>query len=132
MKKSNRIFLVVILVLLSMVIWYFSIRANIKPINFLNFGIMLLILVFALLIGIKRIGNEKRGEPDEDELSKSILQKSAALSYYISLYMWVFMIWLKDRLSMAIDEVLGSGILAMAVIFGLSWIYVRFKGVHNG
>ncbi len=132
MKKSHRLILVVTLVLLSITIWFFSIRESIKATTFLNFGVMVIILVYVVFIGIKRIGSEKRGEPVEDELSKMMLQKSAALSYYISLYMWVFMIWLKDRVSMDSDEVLGSGIIAMAVIFGLSWLFVRFKGMRNG
>ena len=132
MKKSYLLFLLVALVLISTGFWYFNSRNNFHLTDLVQFGVIILILIFALFVGIKRLGSEKRGEPVEDELSKMILQKSAALSYYISLYMWVFMIWLKDRVAMDTEEVLGSGILAMAVIFGLSWVFVRFIGLKNG
>jgi hypothetical protein len=59
------------------------------------------------------------------------MQKAAALSYFISLYVWVFMIWLKDRVSLDTEEVLGTGILAMAVIFGISWVVINFRGIKN-
>jgi len=86
---------------------------------------------YGLFFGYKRLTSVKRGEPVEDELSKKVVQKAAALSYFISLYLWVFMIWLKDRVALDTEELLGSGILAMAVIFGISWVVINFRGIKN-
>jgi peptidoglycan/LPS O-acetylase OafA/YrhL len=110
-------------------VFYLFIRN--KPVDILQFGVILVVVGFALFLGYKRLTSVKRGEPAEDELSKKVVQKAAALSYYISLYVWVFMIWLKDRVALDTEEVLGSGIMAMAVIFGISWVVINFRGIRK-
>ncbi|HAY71006.1 MAG TPA: hypothetical protein DCX89_03880 [Saprospirales bacterium] len=131
MKKSFIIVLVALLILGSTAVWLFSTGANIKPMDLLHFGVIFLVVVFALFLGYKRWTSEKRGEPTEDELSKKVLQKTAAISYYISLYFWVFLLWLKDRIEFDSDELLGTGILGMALTFGISWLIIHYKGLAN-
>ncbi len=98
--------------------------------DIMHFGVIVL-LCFRTFLGFRRLSNVKRGEPSEDELSKKILQKTAATSYYISLYIWVFLIYLKDRIEFDTEELLGTGILAMAVTFAISWIVINFRGIRN-
>ena len=131
MKRSLIVFIVAALVLTSTVIWFFGTETGIKAVDLTHFGIIALLIIFAVFIGIKRLKSEKRGEPVEDELSKKILQKTSSLSYYLSLYWWVFMLYLKDRITLDSDEILGTGILGMAVIFALSWVFFSIKGVRN-
>lgn len=131
MKKSLIVFIVAGLVLISMGLWFFSSVKEFNMMDLLHFGIITLIVGFAVFVGLKRLRSEKRGEPVEDELSKKILQKTAAISYYISLYIWVFLIFLKDRVKFETEELLGTGILAMAVTFGIAWLILNFKGIKN-
>jgi peptidoglycan/LPS O-acetylase OafA/YrhL len=131
MKKSLIVFLVAGLVLISMGLWFFSSVKEFKMMDLFHFGVITLIVGFAVFVGLKRLRSEKRGEPVEDELSKKILQKTAAISYYISLYIWVFLIFLKDRVKFETEELLGTGILAMAVTFGIAWLILNFKGIKN-
>ena len=131
MKKSLIVFIVAGLVLLSAGLWYITSAENFKPMDLLHFGVILLVVGFALFIGFKRLSNAKRGEPAEDELSKKILQKTAAVSYYISLYIWVFMIFLKDRIEFDTEELLGTGILAMALTYGVTWLILNYTGIRN-
>lgn len=126
MKRTILIILVALLVLISSLLWIFMSRGNIGKGEVLQFGIIILLVLFALYIVYERIAGIKRGQPAEDELSKSLLQKAAASSYYISLYLWVFMIYLKDRVEMDTELMLGSGILGMGIVFALSWLYFRF------
>jgi hypothetical protein len=42
------------------------------------------------------MSSAKRGQPAVDEFSKRILQKAAALSYYISICLWLLIIYLTD------------------------------------
>ena len=131
MKRTVLLFTIAALVLAGTAIWYFTSSHDFKPVDILQFGVILVVVGYAIYFGYKRLTSAKRGEPAEDELSKKVVQKAAALSYFISLYVWVFMIWLKDRVSLDTEEVLGSGILAMAVIFGISWVVVNFRGIRN-
>lgn len=131
MKKSLIVFIVVGLVLLTTGLLFFKSFELLSTMDFLHIGIITLIVGFAVFIGFKRLRSEKRGEPAEDELSKKILQRAAATSYYISLYIWVILIFLKDRVEFETEELLGSGILAMAATFGISWLIIKSKGIKN-
>ncbi len=131
MKKSLIVFIVAGLVLMTTGLWFFTSAKEFSTMDLLHFGVITLIVGFAVFIGFKRLSNAKRGEPVEDELSKKILQKTAAISYYISLYIWVFLIFLKDRVKFETEELLGTGIIAMAVTFGISWLIINYKGIKN-
>lgn len=131
MKRSILVFLVAAMVIFTTVIWIFSSGATMKSADILQFGVIFLVIAFALFIGYKRWTSEKRGEPAEDELSKRVLQKTAAISYYISLYLWVFLLFIKDRIVMDTEELIGTGILGMALTFAISWLIIHFKGLAN-
>ena len=88
MKRTILIFVISALVLASTALWYFTSSTACKPLDILQFGVILVIVGFALFLGYKRLTIAKRGEPAEDELSKKVVQKAAAPSYFISLYVW--------------------------------------------
>jgi len=131
MKKSSRVFLVAVLVLVTTGLWIFSSVGSLKATDLVHFGVIVMVVGFALFIGYKRLSSERRGEPAEDELSKKVMMKAAAISYFISLYLWVFMIFLKDRVEMETEELLGTGVLGMAVIFAIAWAIVNYRGIKN-
>ena len=131
MKKSLLIFVIAALVLIATGLWLISMKADFKPMDLLQSGVIIMVVVFVLYIGVKRLRSTIRGEPAEDELSKKVLLKTAAWSYYISLYMWLAMIYLSDRVNLEPDQMIGAGILAMAVIFGICWMVFNFRGLRN-
>lgn len=131
MKRTVLIFLISALVIASCVLWYMSSGMEYSKTDALHAGVIILVVAFAVFLGFKRLGSAKRGEPAEDEMSKKVLTKTASLSYYISLYLWVVMIYVKDRLPMDTEEVLGTGILGMAVVFAGSWLFYHFKGIKS-
>ena len=130
MKKSSYVLLVAVLVVVSVILWIAKI-GRLAGIDALQVGVIATLVIFALVFGYRRLTSEKRGEPAEDELSKKVMVKSSSLAYFISLYMWVFMIWLKDRVAMDTEQLLGTGILAMAVIWALCWLVVYFRGIKD-
>ena len=131
MKKSVLVFIVAGLLILGIVFWLMVSSTILKEIDFLHLGIITALVAFAIFFGIKRLKSERRKEPVEDEMSKKIIQKTAALSYYISLYMWVFIIFIKDRIEMDTEEWIGTGVLGMAITFAVTWIFFYFKGLKN-
>lgn len=131
MKRSILVFAVAVLILVTVGIWYFSYPNLSGSIEFVHLGVILLLVVFAVFVGFKRLTSEKRGEPTEDELTKRILQRTAAVSYYISLYLWVLVLIVKDRVSMDVEVLIGTGILGMAVTFAVCWLYFNYRGVRN-
>ena len=96
-----------------------------------QFGVIATLIAFAVYYGFRRTRSVRRKEPKEDEYSRMVLRKASSISYYISLYIWVFAIYIKDRIQIDTEVLLGSGIIAMAVIFVLFWIIYSVRGVKN-
>lgn len=95
-------------------------------------GGVLVVVGFAVFIGINRIKSVIQKEPIEDELSKKIMIKASSISYYISIYLWLIIMYFSDKVALESHSLIGAGILGMAIIFLLSWIGVKMFGVSNG
>ena len=131
MKKAIIVFAIAALVLVTTGLWFFSSNETLKPFEIGGFGIILVLVVFAVFIGFRRLSGARRGEPSEDELSRRVLQKTASWSYYVSLYLWVAMLYIKDRISLDTDELISIGILGMAITFAVCWLIIYFRGIRN-
>jgi peptidoglycan/LPS O-acetylase OafA/YrhL len=131
MKKAVIVFIVAALVLFTTAMWIFFSSGNLKSFDLISFGIILIVVAFSIFIGFKRLTSVKRGEPAEDELSKKVILKTAAWSYYISLYLWVAMLFIKDRVNLETDELIGAGILGMALSWVVCWLIFHFRGIRN-
>ena len=97
----------------------------------LTVAVIFILVGFAIIFGIRRMKSISRKEPLEDELSKKVTMKAASLSYYISIYLWLFIMYMSNETSLETHTLIGTGIIAMAVIFFLSWIYAKFFGINN-
>ena len=124
-------FVVAAVVIFTAVLWFMSIDTAYKPADLLKLGVVILVVGFALFAAYKRLTSAKRGEPAEDELSRKVMQKTAAFSYYISIYLWLALGFFSDRLKMETHTVIGIGIMAMAVSFAICWVIINFTGVKN-
>jgi peptidoglycan/LPS O-acetylase OafA/YrhL len=131
MKKSIIVFVIVVIVLAATLFWMLSSSGNFKTTDLISLGVIILLVAFAVFIGIKRIGSARRGEPAEDELSKKVTQKTASLSYYISLYLWLIIGYFSERLDYETHTLIGAGIFGMALTFALCWLIIKFGGIKN-
>ncbi len=131
MKKLVVLIVILILVLVATGLWIFSINAGMDLMEIVSGGIIFLLVGFALIAGFKRWSSLKRGEPAEDEMSKSVMRKTAALSYYLSIYWWLVVMYFSDRVKYETQTVIGAGILGMAVVFVVSWVVFNFTGERN-
>ncbi|NLJ43543.1 MAG: hypothetical protein GX431_07775 [Bacteroidales bacterium] len=131
MKKGIAVLIIALLVLITTALWLASTDGVLKPYDALSFGVIIVVIGFALFFGYKRITSVRRGEPAEDEMSRKIIQRTAAVSYYISLYLWVAILFIKDRVSLDTEELIGGGILGMAITFAICWIVLYFRGIRN-
>jgi len=130
MKKTWLLFVIIALLIFGTGLWILT-SSELTTADITDISVITLLVAFALFIGIKRFVSAKKGEPEEDELSKKVLQKTAALSYYISLYIWVILIYVKDRIVMNPENMLGYGILGMAVTYAVCWLFFHLRGVGN-
>ena len=131
MKKTILIFVIIGLVAVTLILWIVKTR-TITYQDILMLGGVLVVVGFAVFIGINRIKSVIQKEPFEDELSKKIMTKASSISYYISIYLWLIIMYFSDKVTLESHSLIGAGILGMAIIFLLSWIGVKMFGVSNG
>lgn len=131
MKKSVVIFVVSALVLAGLALWMFGghLAGNAREIGMA--AVVLLIVGFALALGVSRLRSRRRGEPGEDELSKAIMTRASSLAYYISIYLWLFVMYVSDKTTLEAHSLVGAGIAGMAVVFALCWLGVKLFGMKN-
>jgi len=131
MKKTIITFVITALLLLSVILWVINadISGNVQ--EYLMIAVVVVIVGFGIYFGIKRIKSLRRKEPVEDELSKKIMTKASSLSFYISIYLWLFIMYVSDKTSMETHSLIGAGILGMSIIFLLSWLGVKLIGMKN-
>ena len=131
MKKAVIIFIVAALVIAAAILWFMSSSGNLKPVDFASITVLIIVEGFALFIGFKKLSSARRGEPVEDELSKKVMRKTSSLSYYISLYLWLVIMYFSDKFEYETHTIIGGGILGMAVIFTVCWLVFNYRGVRN-
>ena len=130
MRKAVIVFILAAMVLILTGVWFFSSSNKLSPSNFMGFGVIILVVGFAAFVGLKKLSSAKRGEPAEDELSKKVMQKTAALSYYVSLYLWLALSYFSDRMKLETHSIIAIGILGMAITFAICWIIFNFRGIR--
>jgi peptidoglycan/LPS O-acetylase OafA/YrhL len=131
MKKAILILVLSLAVLVTTGIWLSKANPSRSFEGMLPYGVILLLVGFGVFIGVMRLKSIRKGEPIEDELSRMIMLKTSSLSYYVSLFWWLVMMYLSDKVALEAHSLIGAGILGMAVIFLLSWVIFKIVGVSN-
>jgi len=131
MKKAYVTIIIAVLVLITAGIWMLNSDFGFRFEEILMFGGLIIVVAFALFIGISRMRSARQGQPPEDELSKKLLQKASSMAFYISLYMWLALSYFSDKIAIENHTLIGGGIWGMAIIFALCWIVFRLIGIRN-
>ncbi len=131
MKKTIVSFVVSALVLASLALWALKGHLWGNTQEIVMAGIVLVLVGFAVYLGVSRVRSRLRREPGEDELSKKVMTRASSLAYYVSIYLWLFVMYISDKTSLAAHSLVGAGILGMAVVFLLCWLGVKAFGMKN-
>jgi len=100
----------------------------------LPWGVLFLFLglaasVLTLLYIVHTVRQFHKGIPRKDERTRSVVQKSAAKAFFISLYLQIVLIFFKtDYEKMDPSLLVFYQIFAMLLIFGLCWLWYHFRG----
>jgi len=94
-------------------------------------GIIFLFFLLGGYFGYGRMKRKNKGLPEEDELSIKIAQKSAAISFYLSLVLWLALIFIQSHFTYDIKWLLSSGMIGMAIIFVISWLIINKQGIDE-
>ena len=128
-------FSVAALLLASMGYWIFN---TTKPFNGFAYGIigaMLLVVGFVIYTGIQALKDAKSGLSPVDELSKRIAEKAAATTFKISIYMWLFDLFILDFFNVdSVNKaklVIAIGMVGMTLIFLFIRLYFSRAGIDE-
>jgi len=94
-------------------------------------GIILIFFLIGFYLGYSRIKRRKQGFPDEDELSKKIVQKAAAISFYSSILLWLLLIYIHSHIQIEIKWLLSIGMIGMAILFVAIWVVIKYVGIKD-
>ena len=131
MKRTILMFIISALVVATLALWMLKGHVAGNTQEMIQIGIALVLVGFAVYLGISRLRSHQRREPAEDELSKRVVTRASSLAYYISIYLWLFVMYISDKTTLPTHSLVGAGILGMAVVFLLCWLGVRTFGLKN-
>lgn len=131
MKRTIIIFVISALVVASLVVWALKSQITGNVGEIVMTGIVLVLVGFAIYLGLSRLRSHRRHERAEDELSKRIMTRASSLAYYVSIYLWLFVMYVSDKTTLEAHSLIGAGILGMAVVFLLCWLGEKAFGVKN-
>jgi len=131
MKRTIITFVVSALVLATLALWVLKGHFSGNTQEILQAAVVIVLVGFAVFLGVSRLRSHLRREPSEDELSRKVMTRASSLAYYISIYLWLFIMYISDKTSLATHSLVGAGILGMAVIFFVCWLGVKAFGTKN-
>lgn len=126
MKRTILITVIALLVIVSFIIWITSSELSFDFGTVLMILIPVVILAFAVIKVVQGVSDARNQMPAEDELSKMIMLRTGSTSFQLSLFLWLVIGSVEDRIDLEGHTIIGAGILGMAILFALSWIYHRF------
>ncbi len=131
MKKSFLTIALTIIVIVLIIIWLFVQKSSTQNPDVFQIPILILIIGIGIYFGISRIKSERKGQPAEDELSKKLLTKASSVSFYLSLYYLLILGYLSNKINLENHTLLGIGIIGMAFLLVVSWIFYKIKGLKD-
>ncbi len=129
-SRTYLIFVLAFLVLATTGIWMYQTEPRPQSIQeVLHVIIIVVVLLFALYFGYRRFNAIRKKQPAEDEFSKRIMLKASSTAYFVSLYMWIIIMYLDDKIEAESYSLYGVGILGMAILLAVFYLFFRIKGI---
>jgi Predicted membrane protein (DUF2178) len=126
--KKGKIFMLTAILLMFALLGFgvaFSSGIELKRLDVLIFVLIVVIGVIALYLARKKDKSIAEGFPAEDEMSLLLKYKSGYYAFMISMYMWLFIFFFKDKFP-DVETMLGGGVLLSALIFyGVTFVLKR-------
>lgn len=129
--KLMLVFILVGLVSYAVALWFYNTKTSLDTSEYIIAAFVLIVVIFSLVVGVKKLKDMKKGYPSDDELSVRIKQKAAANSFLYSFYLWLgIMLFFNDEVLRSSIPV-GLGILGMGILFIGFWIYYSKNGLDS-
>jgi len=109
-------------------IWfYFSAKQGLELRDLILVGPVILVLLLIIPLITRSLKSIKEKTPLEDERMTKAKTKAASLAFYISIYLLLAIGYLGDGFFERPSQATGAGVMGMAIIFLLAWLYFERK-----
>ena len=96
--------------------------------------IMLAIMIgLGIILAAGRSKDLKAGLPVEDELSRKNLNRAGSVTFFISLFIWLIILYLEVHEIMITEAkfLFAFGLIASCFVFLFSWTVINFRGAGS-
>ena len=94
--------------------------------------IMILVLfILGIIQGIKRKRATEEGFPEDDELSEKIVRKSAGISFYFTLFIWLILLFINSFIEIDSRVIFSYGFIGMSLTFVITWLVINSQGIKD-
>ncbi len=131
MKRAILPLVISVLVIVSTIAWLRQVPGKLSMEEWSGALVIFILAAGGIAFAYQRLQSARRGEPVWDELSRRMMEKASSMAFYGSLYMWLVIMYLKDRVDADTEVLIGTGILGMSMLWLICTIYVRVKGLKN-
>ena len=112
-------------------LWVQMAEEPFNTIGCLIIGLSVFMICLGIYFKIQSYKNQKVGLTSEDEFSKRIKEKATSKAFNISFYIWLFIILFVKGLEPKAKIIMGFGLLGMALVFFLNWLYYSKTGISD-
>ena len=124
-------FITFVVILAAIQIFQTGINNNNSILEYIFVGVIFILFLVSIVLSIKKLKSTKQGLPEKDEMSTKIINKAASISFYISLFVWLIIIYVLRNNIGNTNVIIGYGIISMALTFILNLIYFQIKGIND-
>lgn len=124
-------FITFVVILAAIQIFQTGINNNNSISEYIFVGVIFILFLVSIVLSIKKLKSTKQGLPEKDEMSTKIINKAASTSFYISLFVWLIIIYVLRNNIGNTNVIIGYGIISMALTFILNLIYFQIKGIND-
>lgn len=126
MKRMILLTVLAVLVVGTFILWITRTELSFDAGTILMILIPVVILTLAAIRLVRGISDARNRMPAEDELSRMILIRTGSTAFQLSLFLWLIIGGIEDRINLEGHTIIGAGILGMAILWALSWVYHRY------
>jgi len=99
--------------------------------EYIFIGAIVLFMSLGIYFTLQRIKRKEQGFPEDDELSVKISRDASSISYYVSLFLWLILILLQNKINVDYKWLFAFGIIGMSLIYIISLLIINLRGTSD-
>ena len=92
---------------------------------------IVILFIMGIILGVKRRRATEEGFPEDDELSEKIVRKSAGISFYLTLFIWLILLFINSFIELDSRLIFSYGFIGMSLTFVITWLVINSQGIKN-